>query len=38
VLKPADSIPWYHMVLGWIDQWVKPDRAEIPAGATGFLP
>lgn len=28
VLKPADSVLWYHAVLGWIDQWVKPDRAE----------
>ncbi len=28
VLKPADSVLWYHTVLGWIDQWVKPDRAE----------
>jgi dipeptidyl aminopeptidase/acylaminoacyl peptidase len=28
VLKPADSILWYHTVLEWLDQWVKPDRAE----------
>jgi dipeptidyl aminopeptidase/acylaminoacyl peptidase len=28
VLKPADSILWYHTVIGWIDQWVRPDRAE----------
>ena len=28
VLKPADSILWYHTVLGWLDQWVKPDRAD----------
>jgi dipeptidyl aminopeptidase/acylaminoacyl peptidase len=28
VLKPADSVLWYHAVLGWIDQWTKPDRAE----------
>jgi dipeptidyl aminopeptidase/acylaminoacyl peptidase len=28
VLKPADSVLWYHTVLGWIDQWVKPDRAQ----------
>jgi dipeptidyl aminopeptidase/acylaminoacyl peptidase len=28
VLKPADSILWYHSVLDWLDQWVKPDRAE----------
>jgi hypothetical protein len=27
-LKPADRVLWYHTVLGWIDQWVKPDRAE----------
>jgi hypothetical protein len=28
VLKPADSVLWYHTVLDWLDQWVKPDRAE----------
>ena len=28
VLKPADSIAWYHNVLDWLDQWVKPDRTE----------
>jgi dipeptidyl aminopeptidase/acylaminoacyl peptidase len=28
VLKPADSILWYHTVLDWLDQWVKPDRAD----------
>jgi dipeptidyl aminopeptidase/acylaminoacyl peptidase len=28
VLKPADSVLWYHTVLDWIDQWVKPDNAE----------
>jgi dipeptidyl aminopeptidase/acylaminoacyl peptidase len=28
VLKPADDILWYHTVLDWLDQWVKPDRAE----------
>ncbi len=27
VLKPADNIFWYHNVLDWLDQWVKPDRA-----------
>ena len=40
VLKPADSVLWYRTVLGWIDQWVKPDRAEyqrqlIAAGTSG---
>jgi len=25
VLKPADNILWYHAVLDWLDQWVKPD-------------
>lgn len=25
VLKPADDILWYHSVLDWLDQWVKPD-------------
>jgi len=28
VLKPADNILWYHTVLDWIDQWIKPDQAE----------
>jgi hypothetical protein len=28
VQKPADRVLWYHTVLDWIDQWVKPDRAE----------
>ena len=28
VLKPADSIFWYHTVLDWLDQWVKPDPEE----------
>jgi dipeptidyl aminopeptidase/acylaminoacyl peptidase len=28
VLKPADSIFWYHSVLDWLDTWVKPERAE----------
>jgi len=28
VLKPADSIFWYHNVLDWLDQWVKPERAD----------
>jgi dipeptidyl aminopeptidase/acylaminoacyl peptidase len=27
VLKPADGIFWYHNVLDWLDEWVKPDRA-----------
>jgi dipeptidyl aminopeptidase/acylaminoacyl peptidase len=27
VLKPADDILWYHTVLDWLDQWVKPDSA-----------
>jgi dipeptidyl aminopeptidase/acylaminoacyl peptidase len=27
VLKPADDIFWYHQVLDWLDEWVKPDRA-----------
>jgi dipeptidyl aminopeptidase/acylaminoacyl peptidase len=42
VLKPADSVLWYHTVLGWIDQWVKPDRAEyqrqLSATATSGAP
>jgi dipeptidyl aminopeptidase/acylaminoacyl peptidase len=25
VLKPADDILWYHTVLDWLDQWVKPN-------------
>lgn len=28
VLKPADNILWYHTVLDWLDQWVKPDRGD----------
>lgn len=28
VLKPADSIFWYHNVLDWLDTWVKPERAD----------
>ena len=28
VLKPADSVLWYHTVLDWLDHWVKPDQAE----------
>ena|ERR1700744_5280883 len=28
VLKPADSVLWYHTVLEWLDQWVKPDKAD----------
>ena len=27
VLKPADNILWYHTVLGWLDEWVKPEAA-----------
>ena len=26
VLKPADSILWYHTVLDWLNQWVGPDE------------
>jgi dipeptidyl aminopeptidase/acylaminoacyl peptidase len=28
VLKPANSIKWYHEVLDWLDRWVKPETAE----------
>ena len=28
VLKPADSIFWYHNVLDWLDEWVKPEPAD----------
>lgn len=28
VLKPADNIFWYHSVLDWLDQWVKPEQDE----------
>jgi dipeptidyl aminopeptidase/acylaminoacyl peptidase len=28
VLKPADSILWYHTVLDWLDEWVKPDQPD----------
>jgi dipeptidyl aminopeptidase/acylaminoacyl peptidase len=26
VLKPADSILWYHTVLDWLNEWVAPDE------------
>jgi dipeptidyl aminopeptidase/acylaminoacyl peptidase len=26
VLKPADSILWYHTVFDWLNQWVGPDE------------
>jgi dipeptidyl aminopeptidase/acylaminoacyl peptidase len=26
VLKPADSILWYHTVLDWLNQWIGPDE------------
>jgi dipeptidyl aminopeptidase/acylaminoacyl peptidase len=28
VLKPGDNILWYHQVLDWLDQWVKPEPAD----------
>jgi dipeptidyl aminopeptidase/acylaminoacyl peptidase len=28
ILKPGDGIFWYKQVLGWLDQWLKPDTAE----------
>jgi dipeptidyl aminopeptidase/acylaminoacyl peptidase len=28
VLKPGDSILWYHTVLAWLDEWVKPEGAD----------
>lgn len=28
VLKPADNIFWYHSVLDWLDQWIKPEQDE----------
>jgi dipeptidyl aminopeptidase/acylaminoacyl peptidase len=28
VRKPAHSVLWYHTVFDWLDEWVKPDRAE----------
>jgi dipeptidyl aminopeptidase/acylaminoacyl peptidase len=27
VLKPANSILWYHQVLDWLREWVKPEPA-----------
>jgi dipeptidyl aminopeptidase/acylaminoacyl peptidase len=39
VLKPADNIFWYHNVLDWLDEWVKPERADyekhLQASSTG---
>jgi dipeptidyl aminopeptidase/acylaminoacyl peptidase len=28
VLKPGDNVLWYHQVLSWLDEWVKPERAD----------
>jgi dipeptidyl aminopeptidase/acylaminoacyl peptidase len=28
VLKPANSVLWYHTVLDWLDQWVRPSADE----------
>jgi dipeptidyl aminopeptidase/acylaminoacyl peptidase len=28
VLKPGDNILWYHQVLEWLNQWVKPELAD----------
>jgi len=28
VLKPGDNILWYHTVLDWLDEWVKPEPAD----------
>jgi dipeptidyl aminopeptidase/acylaminoacyl peptidase len=28
VLKPANSILWYHTVLDWLGRWVQPEQAE----------
>ena len=28
VLKPANSVLWYHTVLDWLDQWVRPSSDE----------
>jgi dipeptidyl aminopeptidase/acylaminoacyl peptidase len=28
VLKPGDNILWYHQVLDWLNQWVKPELAD----------
>ncbi len=44
VLKPADNILWYHTVLDWLDEWVKPDssdyrkRLQQSAAATATAP
>jgi hypothetical protein len=27
-LKPGDNILWYHQVLDWLNQWVKPELAD----------
>jgi dipeptidyl aminopeptidase/acylaminoacyl peptidase len=34
VLKPANSVLWYHTVLDWLDQWIRPtpdDYARLKA-------
>jgi dipeptidyl aminopeptidase/acylaminoacyl peptidase len=35
VLKPADSIFWYHSVLGWLNYWSAPDQAKYQAMLKG---
>jgi len=27
VLKPANSVQWHHTVVGWLDQYLKPEAA-----------
>ena len=38
VLKPADNILWYQTVLAWLDEWVKPDRADYETRMRGGTP
>ena len=38
VLKPADSVLWYHTVLAWLEEWVMPESVGIPAEAAVVVP
>jgi len=38
VLKPGDSIFWYHNVLDWLNEWTKPDRAEYKKQLQAIFP
>ena len=35
VLKPHNSILWHETVIGWLDQWLRPDAQVVPASHGG---